>query len=284
VTASQHEVRGQGNKKTSFPSHKQAIALASTVKSQATERSEESRSQHAAFDAILAKLPFQVEGAQLQVIRKLLARVPLALEQARALAICPPLKSPHQPNFTRFYCKDYRLCLYCPERRAAKQATKLIQAATTYKAPVAVLITCPTHGELGLGLELTTMRQALRRMARLGWFAKVVRAGAVAFECPLGRGGKHWHLHAHGVVDAASLTDVFKARCDRQWKGFTGNARARFAFEPVRSIPSLVTYALKLGDRPSSWAPSLGSMTEEQRARLDAALSGRRMTSTWRAR
>lgn len=281
-----HEVRAQGNKSTCLPPRKAGSALDSSIKAQASERSEESRSQHAAFFGYLDNLPFEVEPKQLRVIRKLLARSPLALKQAEALAICPPIRGPRVYGFTRFPCKQYRLCCYCPERRATKHADKLIGAATAFNSPVAVLLTCPTSGELGLGREFTTMRSALRRMARLSWFAKVVRAGALAFECPLQRWRKvtHWHLHAHGVVDAANLTPAFKARCDRQWKAFTGNKRARFGFQPVKSLPGLVSYALKLGDRPSSWAPALGAMTDEQRARLDEALAGRRMTAAWRAR
>ncbi len=285
-----HDVRAQGNIGARFLSKKpgqgpeQGKALALVVDSQAFERSEERRNQHEAFYAFLDKLPFEVEAAQMRVIWKLLARDPLELKRAEALAICPPLRSPHSSGYKRFYCKRFKLCNYCPERRATKQAGALIEAATSFKAPCAVLLTCPTAGLLGLGLEITRMRRALRRITRLAWFAKVVKAGVLAFECPLGKGARHWHLHAHGVVDAAGLTPAFETRCNREWKASTGNARARFGFEPVRSVPSLVSYALKLGDRPSSWAPALGAMTDEQRARLDQALTGRRMTASWRAR
>jgi hypothetical protein len=296
TTVSQHEVRTQRRNCRPLSSTKPALgeeqgkALALVVGAQASERSEESHKQFVSFYSRLDRFPFEIEAEQLKVCHSVLARDPLALDRAVRLAVCPPLRAPRVYGFKRFPCKFYRLCTYCPERRARHEAKKLMKAAQHFKAPVAVLVTWPTltqvgpavaRRRLGLRCEITTMRAALRRLTRAAWFSKVVRGGALAFECPLGAGATHWHLHAHGIVEAPNITPAFKTRCNREWRALADGRLARFSFEPLANAAALVSYALKLGDRPNSWAPALGTLTEKQRTELDDALAGRRMTTVW---
>jgi hypothetical protein len=149
-----------------------------------------------------------------------------------------------------------------------------------YTAPLVVLVTCPSKSLLDLLAALRTLQTSLASLRRRRWFSSACRAGAIAVETPLTRDRRRWALHVHGVIDVPGDSLSFRTRCAAEWRALTGIPGAVFDFEAARSVPSLVGYALKVGDA-KSWAPSARELSPQLMAQLDAALRGRRLVLAW---
>jgi hypothetical protein len=161
----------------------------------------------------------------------------------------------------------------------------MMARAVSYADARAVLVTCPSKTLLDLPDALGCFRTGLRKIRRRRWFAACVRGGTLAIETPLTRDGRRWALHAHGVVDVTTDADdaAWKNRVASTWIDLTNIPGAVFEFEPLRSAPALIRYALKIGDT-KSWAPGGHDLPDGRRIHLDRALRGRRLVITWGAR
>jgi hypothetical protein len=228
----------------------------------------------------LDRLP-DIEGPQFEAVRAVLARDPLAADRAWRLAACPPVSTPLHPGspVRRYPCR-LRGCAYCAERRARQLSSKLAGRASSYAAPLAVLVTCPSKTLFDLDAALGTMQGALAALRRRRWFASAVPAGSLAIETPLTKDGHRWALHAHGVLSVAGDSAAFRTRCAAEWRQLVGITGAVFDFEPVRDVTTFSRYALKVGQE-KSWAPDARELSPKALAHLDGVLRGRRLVLSW---
>jgi hypothetical protein len=255
----------------------------SLARQQASERSEERRRADSTIRAIADRIG-DIEAPQLEAVRSVLTRDPLATDRAWRLASCPPTSTPLQTGspVRRYPCR-LRCCAYCAERRARRLAKSMGERTTGYAAPLAALVTCPSKSLTDLPAALRTMQDSLAALRRRRWFASAVVAGALAIETPLTKDGHRWALHAHGVLDVPNDSATFRSRCEAEWRALVGINGAVFDFERLRSGRSLASYALKVSDA-KSWAQSPRELSPQLMAHLDSALHGRRLVLSWGAR
>lgn len=250
------------------------------VHEQSKERSDERRRAETTLQDIEERVR-DIEPHQLAACRSVLARDPLATGRAWRLATCPPDSIPLSLGspVRRYPCR-LRCCVYCAERRAKRLARGMNVRTAGYAAPLVVLVTCPSKSLLDLPAALRKLQCALASLRRRRWFSASCRAGAIVVETPLTQDGRRWALHAHGVLEVPGDSPAFRTRCAAEWRALTGIPRAMFDFEAARSVPSLIAYALKVGDA-KTWTPSARELSPQLMAHLDAALGGRRLVLAW---
>jgi hypothetical protein len=260
-----------------------ACDVESLAREQASERSEERLRAASTLEAITDRIA-DIEAPQLEAVRSVLVRDPLAIDRAWRLASCPPTSSPLRAGspVRRYPCR-LRCCAYCAERRARRLARSMSERTSSYKAPLAVLVTCPSKTLHDLPAALQSLQTSLATLRRRRWFTTAVASGALAIETPLTKDGRRWALHAHGVLDVPGDAPPFRARCAAEWQALTGIPGAVFDFEALRDGARLAAYALKVGDA-KSWAPGPRELSPQRIAHLDSAIGGRRLVLAWGAR
>lgn len=118
------------------------------------------------FDRLIAALPedLPVAEQQVQAAEAMLARDPLRTERAYRVLICPLPRDPRwHDGFVRMPC-HLRGCPACAERRAARLAADIVERASGYEQPTAILITCPSRSLLDLAASVRLLRASLGKL------------------------------------------------------------------------------------------------------------------------
>lgn len=191
---------------------------------------------------------------------------PALCKRARKMGMCgiAPLAKFHAnalPTVSLGRCRD-RLCPTCAKFRASKLSARITPIVQRARSVRMVTLTMPQCGR-DLGERVDDLHAAMRKLrARKSWKERVT-GGVFVVEVTRGQADKHWHVHAHLLIEGSYYSfDALK----HDWSesvGAISNVWINAVHDREKGV-GYVTKYLSKGTDVASWSDAHVRMFAKQ--------------------